>query len=103
RGRYRALLIPDEAVVSDQARKMVYVVDDQNVAHSRPVALGSMFDGMRIVREGLLPTDRVVARGVQRVRPGAPVEPEERTLTTVAQGQPNGPATSPPAFVEDGK
>lgn len=98
RGRYRALLIPDEAVVTDQARKLVYVVDDQGVAHDRPVVLGSIYDGMRIVREGLAPADRVVVSGVQRVQPGEPVQLEERILT-VAQDHP-GTASSP-AFVED--
>ncbi|MEW6269091.1 MAG: efflux RND transporter periplasmic adaptor subunit [Thermodesulfobacteriota bacterium] len=99
RGRYRALLIPDEAVVTDQARKLVYVVDDQGVAQGRPVALGSVFEGMRIVREGLRPSDRVVVSGVQRVKPGERVQLEEKILT-VAKGAPAA-AASPAAFVED--
>jgi RND family efflux transporter MFP subunit len=83
RGRYRALLIPDQAVVSDQVRKLVYVVDEQNIARDHTVALGSLFDGMRVVREGLSVDDRVVVSGVQRVRPGATVEPEEKPADAI--------------------
>ncbi len=98
RGRYRALLIPDEAVVTDQARKLVYLVDDQGIAHGRRVELGSIYEGMRIVREGLTPDDRVVVSGLQRVQPGKPVQLEERVLTVAQSG--TGAASSPPAFVE---
>lgn len=78
RPRYRALLVPDEAIVSDQSRKIVYVVDDQGVAHDRVVRLGSMYGGLRIVQDGLASGDRIVVSGVQRVRPGITVETTER-------------------------
>lgn len=80
RARYRALLVPDEAVVSDQTRKLLYVVDDQGVVHDRVVTLGPLYEGLRVVQDGLRPDDRVVVSGVQRVRTGLEVEAEERPI-----------------------
>jgi len=73
---YTALFIPDEAIQSDQSRKIVFVIDKENVASERAVILGPIQNGMRVIREGLEAEDRVVVRGVQRVRSGAPVTPE---------------------------
>jgi RND family efflux transporter MFP subunit len=91
-GEYRALLIPDQAVGSDQAQKFVYVVAPDDTAQVRPVEIGPLHDGLRIVRSGLTADDRVVISGTQRVRPGARVQPEERLLAA-----PPTPATTPPA------
>jgi RND family efflux transporter MFP subunit len=72
-----ALVIPEQALGTDQGRKYLYVVDDKNIAQYRPVAVGSTFgEGMRVVTEGLKPDDRVVVNGLQRVRPGNPVTPK---------------------------
>ncbi len=92
-GEYRALLIPDEAVGSDQAQKFVYVVAPDNTAQVRPVEIGPLNHGLRIVRSGLTADDRVVISGTQRVRPGALVQPEERQLSLAT------PVTSAPAIV----
>jgi multidrug efflux system membrane fusion protein len=71
------LQIDDRAVGTDQAKKFVYVVGaDQKVAY-REVKLGPVVDGLRVVREGLSPGERIVVNGVQRVRPGMPVAPTE--------------------------
>ena len=77
-GRYRALLLPDEAVGTDQSQTFVWVVDAQGAAQYRRVTLGPLHDGLRIVREGLSPEDRVVVAGTQRVRQGIVVAAEER-------------------------
>lgn len=77
---FEALLIPDAAVLSDQARKIVYVVDDENTVSVRPLELGGMHRGLRVVRDGLAPGERVIVAGVQRARPGAEVTPEDVTL-----------------------
>lgn len=69
-GAYRALLIPDNAVTTDQTRKMVLVVAPDGTVQPRLVELGPLSDGLRIVRSGLAPTDRVIIAGLQRVRPG---------------------------------
>lgn len=74
-GEHDALLIPDEAVVADQATKLVMVVKSDNVVEARPVILGGLMDGLRIVREGIKAGERIVVNGVQRARPGQPVTP----------------------------
>ena len=83
-GEYDALLIPDSAVVSDQARKIVFVVGDNNVVQAKPVTLGPIVDGLRVVREGLAATDNVVLDGLANpmVRPGAKVQPQKGEIKT---------------------
>jgi multidrug efflux system membrane fusion protein len=68
-----ALLISDRAVGTDQSRKFVFVVSPDNTAEYREVKLGPIVDGLRVVRSGLKPGEKVVVDGLQRVRPGAPV------------------------------
>jgi multidrug efflux pump subunit AcrA (membrane-fusion protein) len=70
-----ALLLPDDAIGTDQARRFVYVVGDGNVAVARAVVLGPIIDGLRVVRSGVSVTDRVIVNGLQRVRVGQPVTP----------------------------
>ena len=72
---YDAVLIPDEAIVSDQSHLLVYVVGEDNVVSERRVILGPLHRGFRVIREGLTTEDKVVVSGVQRARPGAPVTP----------------------------
>src|SRR5262249_4088065 len=79
-GRHRALLLPDDAIGTDQSQTFVWVVDAQGIAQYRRVTLGPLNDGLRIIREGLSPEDRVVVAGTQRVRQGMPVAAEERPI-----------------------
>jgi RND family efflux transporter MFP subunit len=72
-GSYPALLIPDRAVVTDQERQVVYVIDAKGVAHMRAIQPGPLTNGLRVVRTGLNPDDRVVIDGVQRTQGGKPV------------------------------
>jgi multidrug efflux system membrane fusion protein len=84
-----AVLIDDRAVSTDQAKKYVLVVDAQNHAQYREVTQGNMFEGLRIITSGLQPGERIVVSGLQRVRPGAPVQPNLVPMTgedTPAQG-----------------
>ncbi|MBN9007423.1 MAG: efflux RND transporter periplasmic adaptor subunit [Rhizobiales bacterium] len=74
---YAALLIPDVAVASDQSRKIVFVVNADNVVEARAVTLGPLDDGLRVVKEGLKADDRVIVDGLQRARIGAKVAPQE--------------------------
>ena len=75
-GPFDATLVPDTVIGTDQSRRFVYVIGQENVAEMRIVELGRLLDdGMRIVREGLGPDDRIVLEGMQRVRPGQPVTP----------------------------
>ncbi|MEO0393619.1 MAG: efflux RND transporter periplasmic adaptor subunit [Pseudomonadota bacterium] len=73
---YEAILVPDSVIGTDQTVKFVYVVDDDNVVAQRPVTLGPLIDGLRVIRDGVAATERLVINGLQRVRPGAPVTPE---------------------------
>jgi RND family efflux transporter MFP subunit len=74
---YDALLVPDTAIGTEQARKYVLVVDDGGVARQRYVVPGQLDDGMRVVKEGLNAHDRVIVNGLMRARPGAKVAAEE--------------------------
>ena len=69
-----ALLIDDKAVLTDQDRKFVYVVDEQGLAVRKDVQLGRKVEGLRVIEAGLEDGDRVVVRGAQRIFfPGMPV------------------------------
>lgn len=72
-GATSALLIHERAIGTDQNRKFVYVIGEDNKAEYRPVVLGPLADGLRVVRDGLKPGEKIVVNGLQRVRPGAPV------------------------------
>lgn len=72
---YEALLLPDTAIATDQSRKIVFVVKDDNTVEARPVTLGPLDDGLRVIREGLKADDRVIVEGLQRARIGAKVAP----------------------------
>ena len=74
---YLALLIPDEAIASEQARKYVLVVDDDNTARLKYVTLGQVVDGLRVIKDGLAITDRVVIKGMMQARSGSKVTPQE--------------------------
>jgi RND family efflux transporter MFP subunit len=86
-GEYDALLVPDSAVVSDQARKIVFVVGADNVVQARPITLGPIIDGLRVVRSGLKPDDKVVLDGLANpmVRPGAKIAPQKGQIAAKAQ------------------
>lgn len=72
---YEALLLPDAAIATDQSRKIVFVVNNENTVEVRPVTLGPLDEGLRVVREGLKPDDKVIVEGLQRARVGAKVAP----------------------------
>lgn len=72
------LLIPVGAVATNQDKKFVYVVDEENIAAYREVTLGQYHKGQRVVLSGLQPGDRVVTNGLAHIRPGMPVDPESR-------------------------
>jgi RND family efflux transporter MFP subunit len=100
-GTYRAMLIPDEAVVTDQTRRLVWVVGKENKAVQRPVELGAKVEGLRIVRAGLAPTELVIVEGIGRLQPGAPVKPTRIAIKPRPDGQPM--PTQPTAEPESGQ
>jgi len=80
--KYPALLIPDQAVGTDQSQKFVYTVDDNDTVHYAPVSLGPLADGMRVVRAGLHSNDWVVVNGLMTIRPGAKVSPSRADISS---------------------
>jgi RND family efflux transporter MFP subunit len=69
----QVILIPEEAITADQDRKYVYVIDDKDQIEHRQVRIGKMRNGLRAVTDGLKGDERVVVKGIQRVRPGVSV------------------------------
>ena len=79
-GRFEAMLIPDSAIGTDQSERFVVVVRADGVAERRNVSTGARVRGLRVVESGLSPDDRVVLRGLQRVRFGEPVSAESGSI-----------------------
>lgn len=89
-GTYNASLVDDKAILTDQDRRYVYIIDDNNLAQRRDVKPARLVDGLRVITEGLAAGDRVVVHGVQKIFfPGMPVDPQ-----MIAMGD---PPASPPA------
>lgn len=95
-GQYRAILLPDEAIGSDQSQKFVFVVDGESKAQYRTVKIGPLVDGLRVVREGLTPDDWVVVTGLQRARPGLAVDAQRETIATADSRQATTSTTPAP-------
>ena len=87
------VLIQDRAIGTDLNNKYVLVLNEQNVLEYRAVTLGDKVASLRIVSSGLLPNDKIVINGLQRVRPGAQVNPNmvsiasQETLSQIKQQQ----------------
>ncbi len=77
-----ALLISERAIGTDQSQKFVFAVGADNTVTYRTVKLGSVIEGKRVIREGLLPGETIIINGLQRVRPGMTVAPELQALAT---------------------
>jgi RND family efflux transporter MFP subunit len=78
---HKTLLVAERAIGTDQGDKYVYVLDDKNKVVYRRVKLGMLFDGLQSIEEGLKPGERVVVNGLQRIRPGDEVKPQEVKMT----------------------
>src|ERR1700676_239450 len=87
---YAALLVPDAAIGSEQARKYVLVVDDGGTVRQKYVTPGQIDDGLRVIKDGLAATDRVIVNGLMHARPGLKVNAQE-------QGAPAPPPGAPKA------
>jgi RND family efflux transporter MFP subunit len=75
---YEALLLPEVAIGTEQVRKFVYTVGDDNMVKQAYVTLGQVVDGLQVIKDGVSPDDRVVVNGLLRVRPGVKVNPQEQ-------------------------
>src|SRR5208337_3918319 len=83
-GKYKAILLPDMAVATDQSNRFVFTVSDDGTVGTKPVTLGPMIDGLRVIRSGVTGSDLVIVNGVQRARTGIKVKPEK---TVIGQNQ----------------
>jgi RND family efflux transporter MFP subunit len=77
---YHGVLVPDEAIATDQDRRFVWTVADDGTASQRNVRTGPRINGYRVVREGLNGGETIVIAGLQRVRPGAKITPQMKEL-----------------------
>ncbi len=99
-GAYTGLLVPDSSIVTDRTRKLVMTVAPNGIVAPKPVEVGPLVDGLRIVRSGLAPTDRVIISGLQRVRPGDKAMARVGRIVAPAPGvspQPRQAFSAPPA------
>ena len=87
---YAALLIPDAAIGSEQVKKYVLVVGPEDKVVPKYVTLGQLSDGLRVIKDGLAPDDRVIVNGLMRVRPGVQVTPAEQ-----GAAPPSAPGATP--------
>lgn len=91
---YEALLVPDVAIGSEQARKFVLAVDSNGVAQAKYVTLGQLVGGLRVIKEGIAAGDRVVVNGMAKVRPGQKVT-AQGPPPAAAQVKPSANAAAP--------
>ncbi len=91
---YEGLLVPDAAIGTEQARRYVVVIDEQDTARQKYVTLGQLTaDNLRVVKDGIGPDDRIVVSGLMQARPGQKVRPEEQGAKPAA---PSAAGGSPP-------
>jgi membrane fusion protein, multidrug efflux system len=84
---YMALLIPDAAIGTEQSRKTVLVVDDGGVARLKYVTLGPLDGDLRVIKDGLAASDRVIVNGLMRARPGVKVAVEEKSAPAASSAR----------------
>ncbi|WP_374275771.1 efflux RND transporter periplasmic adaptor subunit [Brevundimonas sp.] len=97
-GSYQAMLVPDAAIATDAARRVVYVVAADGSVAPKPVQLGPVVQGLRVIRSGLAANDRVVISGLQRVQqPGVKVQAQNGRIQPVAQETPQPVTQAAPA------
>lgn len=79
-GTYHALLIPEEAIATDQTRKLVWVIGQDGKTAQRVIETGPLVDGLRVVKSGLAATELVVTDGISRLQPGMAVHPKQSKI-----------------------
>jgi RND family efflux transporter MFP subunit len=90
----RALLVPEEALATDQAGKYVLIVNEQNAVEARRVEVGGSQDGLTVIASGLAAGEWIVTTGLQRARPGSTVNPERKLLQAKSTAQSRDSATT---------
>ncbi|HVW00088.1 MAG TPA: efflux RND transporter periplasmic adaptor subunit [Planctomycetaceae bacterium] len=99
---YEAVLVAERTIAAQQSMRFVMVVDDENVVRAREVELGRLFDGMRVITQGLKPDEWIIVDGLQRARPGETVNPHKESMpqplvkTPATNGTSSGEPSTPP-------
>jgi RND family efflux transporter MFP subunit len=89
---YEALVVPDAAVGTEQTRKYLLVVDSSDTVRQKYITLGQVApDGLRVIKDGIAPDDRVVISGLMQARPGMKVRPQEQGAAPAVTGAASGP------------
>ena len=96
-GAKKGVLVPDEAIASDQTRRIVWLVGDDGATTPRPVVPGPKIDGWRLVRSGLDGSETIAVNGVVRIRPGVKVTPQRVELPPTGPAIPAPPPPAAPA------
>jgi len=96
---HQSMLVTERALGTDQGQKYVLIVDDKNVVQARPVQVGSLQQGLRVIDSGIQASDRVIINGLQRVRPGITVDPKPGKM----EGEPSSPPAKSPVKDSNGK
>jgi membrane fusion protein, multidrug efflux system len=96
-GMRSACMARDEAIITDLNQRYVFVLGKNNTLEYRPVKLGPMAEGLRVVRDGLHEGDVIVVNGIQRVRPGAVVTPMKTSM--LSQSKSSAESSTQPALV----
>jgi len=78
-----ALLVTERAIGADQGGRYLLAVNSENVVEKRPIRMGRLVDGLRVIKEGVQPGEWVVVNGLQRARPGAKVDPVQTDMNTL--------------------
>jgi multidrug efflux pump subunit AcrA (membrane-fusion protein) len=93
---FEALLVPESAIGTEQARKFVLTVNAESTVMPKYVTLGQVTsDGLQVIKDGLGPDDRVIVNGLLRARPGQKVTPQEQGAAPAAPGPTGGAPPKP--------
>jgi membrane fusion protein, multidrug efflux system len=92
--KYKALLISDRAIGTDQDQSFVYVVDSKNIAHLRHITTGQIAEGLRVVKSGVQVDDVLIINGIIKVRPDSPVKPQQGSMEQFTSNDISVPLTS---------
>jgi multidrug efflux pump subunit AcrA (membrane-fusion protein) len=87
---YDAVMLPDEAIGTDQTNKFVLTVADDGTVGRKTVTLGPVIDDLRVVRSGVTVEDWVITKGLQRARPGSKVTAKREAIKLTEQAVPPG-------------
>jgi RND family efflux transporter MFP subunit len=87
--KFEGILVTDRAIGTDQGQKFVLLLDENNVVQTRPVQLGPVVDGLRVVRSGLKGDENVIINGLVNSRPGSKVTPKEGDMSQFLSNQLN--------------